>query len=181
MNGIKKAISFILILFFINLNNLFAEYPDTSVGVIDLNYILSEAKAAQKAAEDIDEIAEKIQKELAVSDQSLIDEQNKLIESQAIMAPNVFEEKRIEYEKKVQNYNIQRQEKILSIDQLIADSRNEILNSLKPLLENISNEKGITILLEKNSVLLNAESMDITEEALKMLNRELPQIEVNQE
>ena len=181
MNSIKKAISFILILFFINLNNLFAEYPDTSVGVIDLNYILSEAKAAKKAAEDIDEIAEKLQKELAASDQSLIDEQNKLIESQAIMAPNVFDEKRIEYEKKVQNYNIQRQEKILSIDQLIADSRNEILNSLKPLLENISNEKGITILLEKNSVLLNAESMDITEDALKMLNRELPQIEVNQE
>ena len=48
MNSIKKAISFILILFFINLNNLFAEYPDTSVGVIDLNYILSEAKAAKK-------------------------------------------------------------------------------------------------------------------------------------
>ena len=29
--------------------------------------------------------------------------------------------------------------------------------------------KGITVLLEKNSVLLNAENMDITEEALKAL------------
>ena len=39
--------------------------------------------------------------------------------------------------------------------------------------------KGITVLLEKNSVLLNAENMDITEEALKILNKKLPSIEVS--
>ena len=71
-----------------------------------------------------------------------------------ILAPAVFEEKRKEYEKKVQNYNITRQEKLMSIDLLVSDSRNDVLNALKPILEKISNEKGITILLEKNSVLL---------------------------
>ena len=48
-----------------------------------------------------------------------------------------------------------------------------------PILEEISNAKGITVLLEKNSVLLNAENMDITDEALQSLNRELPKIEVS--
>ena len=67
----------------------------------------------------------------------------------------------------------------MSIDRIVAESRNEVLNALKPILEEISNEKGITILLEKNSVLLNAESMDITEEALKILNKKLPSIEVS--
>ena len=95
------------------------------------------------------------------------------------MAPNAFEEKRKEYEKKVQNYNIQRQEKLLSIDQLVAESRNTVLDALKPILEEISNENGITVLLEKNSVLLNAENMDITEEALKRLNKKLSNFEVD--
>ena len=58
-------------------------------------------------------------------------------------------------------------------------SRNDVLNALKPILEELSNQKGITVLLEKNSVLLNAENMDITKDALKILNKELPSIEVS--
>ena len=48
-----------------------------------------------------------------------------------------FEEKRIDYEKKVENYNVSRQEKLLSIDRLVAESRNGVLNALKPILEEI--------------------------------------------
>ena len=94
------------------------------------------------------------------------------------MAPAVFEEKSKEYEKKVQNYNITRQEKLVSIDMLVAESRNKVLNALKPIIEKLSNEKGITVLLEKNSVLLNAENMDITQEALEILNKELSSLDV---
>jgi outer membrane protein len=159
--------------------SVYAEYPNTTVGVIDLNFILSDSDAAKDAAKQIENIAKDIEEEIQKKDQSLIDEQGEILESQQIMAPAAFEEKRKEYEKKVQNYNITRQEKLMSIDILVSDSRNKILNELKPILEDISNEKGITVLLEKNSVLLNAENMDITKEALKKLNKKLPSIEVN--
>ena len=71
--------------------------------------------------------------------------------------------------------------KLLSIDQLVESSRNEILNNLKPILENISETKGITVILEKGTVLLNAETMDITDEVIKTLNKNLPKIEVSLE
>ena len=87
--------------------------------------------------------------------------------------------KRKDYEKKVQNYNIERQEKLISIDNLVAQARNDVLNALKPILEEISNEKGITILLEKDLVLLNADSMDVTKEALKRLNKALPNLKIS--
>ena len=161
------------------LSPLYAQYPDTNVGVIDLNYILSESDAAVDAAKQIEDIAKKIEEEIKNTDQGLIDEQNELIESQQIMAPAAFDEKRKEYENKVQNYNVTRQEKLMSIDRIVSESRNEVLNALKPILEEISNDMGITILLEKNSVLLNAENMDITEQALKALNKKLPSIEVS--
>ena len=171
------AFSLLCQLFF---SPLYADYPDTNVGVVDLNYILSESDAAVDAAEQIENIAKQIEDEIKNTDQSLIDEQNELIESQPIMAPAAFEEKRKEYENKVQNYNVTRQEKFMSIDLLVNDSRNNVLNALKPILEEISNDKGITILLEKNSVSLSAENMDVTNEALKILNKQLPKLEVNQ-
>ena len=175
----KKYIIIFFIFTQLSFTSSHADYPETIVGVVDLNYILSEAKAAKDAAKQIEEIAIKIEKEISDSDQTLLDEQNELVESQQIMAPAVFDEKRKEYEKKVQNYNITRQEKLMSIDVLLANTRNDLLNALKPILEEISNENGITILLEKNTVLLNAENMDITSKAMKILNKELPSIEVS--
>ena len=153
---------------------LMADYPNTSIGVIDINKILAEANAAVEAAEEIENIAAEIENEIKLSDEEIIKEQNLLIESQSIMAPEAFEAKRIEYENKIQTYNSERQSKLMKIDELIAISRNDILNAIKPILEEISNEKGITIILEKTSIMLNAEKMDITNEVLKKLNKSLP-------
>ena len=160
---------------------LMAEYPNTSIGIIDLNKILTDADASIDAAEQIEQIANEIENEIKLSDEEIIKEQNLLIESQSIMAPEAFESKRIEYESKDQKYNNERQSKLLKIDELIAVSRNDILNAVKPILEDISNKKGITIVLEKASVMLNAEKMDITNEVLKKLNKSLPTINVSRD
>ncbi len=158
-----------------------AEYPNTSIGVIDINKILSDADAAKIAAKQIEEIAIEIENEIKLSDEEIIKEQNLLIESQSIMAPEAFEAKRNEYEIKLQKYNNERQSKLMKIDELIAVSRNDVLNAIKPILEEISNEKGITIILEKASIMLNAEKMDITAEVLRKLNKSLPTIKVSRD
>ena len=156
-----------------------ADYPNTSIGVIDINKILAEADAAIMASKQIEKIASEIEGEIKEADEAIIKEQELLIESQAIMAPEAFESKRKDYENKVNNYNTERQAKLMRIDELIAISRNDILNALKPILEEFSNEKGITILLEKGSVMLNADKMDITDDVLKKLNKDMPKLEVS--
>ena len=176
-----KKIIYLAILTFIYPSILFADYPNTSIGVIDINRILSETKAAISASEQIEKIAIDIENEIKNSDEAIIEEQNLLIESQSIMAPEAFETKKNEYESKVQNYNNERQAKLMKIDELIATSRNDVLNALKPILEEISNEKGITILLEKGTVMLNADKMDITNEALKKLDKSLQNIKVSRD
>ena len=175
-----KKISIFLFIFTFGLS-AFADYPNTSIGVIDLNKILSVSDAAVMASEQIEKIAIDIEAEIKESDDEIINEQNALIESQAVMAPEAFEIKRKEYEKKVQVYNNDRQSMLMKIDELIAGSRNEVLNALKPILEEVSNEKGITIILEKGSVMLNADKMDISDEVLKRLNKEFPKLEVSRD
>tara|TARA_Y100000768_G_scaffold263191_1_gene200702 strand:- start:140 stop:697 length:558 start_codon:yes stop_codon:yes gene_type:complete len=181
LNNIFMPRNIFILIFFLSfsISSYANNYPNTSIGVLDLNKVLLDAKAAKDAAEDIDKIARNIENELASSDESMIKEQNKLIEAQSIMSPEAFESKRKEYEEKVQNYNIERQKKLLSIDRLVESSRNQILDQLKPILEEISDTKGITVILEKGTVLLNADTMDITDEVIKNLNKALPKIEVS--
>ena len=60
-------------------NSYADNYPNTSIGILDLNRVLLDAKAAKKAAEEIDKIAKKIENDLLISDEDMINEQNKLI------------------------------------------------------------------------------------------------------
>ncbi len=163
------------------INPVKSEYPTTSIGVIDINMILSEAKAAIKVSEEIEEIAINIEDEMKKIEDELILEQNELAESQAVMTPESFESKMQNFQTKVQNFNITKQEKLVSLDNMVAEARLQVLNAMEPILEEITIDEGITILLDKSIVLLNNEKMDITDKVLKRLNKELSSIKISKD
>ena len=173
---IKLFFACISFLYIFNVNA--ADYPNTSLAVIDLNKLLNVSKVAINANEQIEEISRGIDANLAEGEKELISEQQKLVEAQSIMAPEAFEEKRIEYEKKVQDFQINSQNTLIKLENKIAIIRSQILDEIQPILEEISKEKGITVILEKGTVILNAENMDITNLVLKKLDKEFPKIKV---
>ena len=80
--------------------------------------------------------------------------------------------------KKLQNYQVEKQNKLRKLEGALQNARNEILENVKPILEEIGSEMGVTIILEKNSVILSDTGMDITKDVIKKLNKELPKIKV---
>ena len=168
----------ILFSFSFSLNANASDYPNTSIGLIDINLILNESKVAKDADEQIQEIAAEIEEKIRNDEENLIKEQQKLIEAQNVMAPEAFEEKRLEYEKKVQEFQIKNGEIAAKLDTLINTTRARILDEIEPILEEIADEKGITIIMEKTTVILNADNMDITKIVLKKLNKKLSKLKV---
>lgn len=180
MNKKTYFLTLIILLFqFATFSNANAnDYPNTSIAIIDMNAILNDSKVAINANEQIKEISNKVQENINDNEKMLIEEQKKLIESQQILAPEAFDERRIEYEKKVQDFQITSQEKLIELDKLIAEARSRILDETEPILEKIAEEKGITVILELNSVILNADNMNITKLVIKELNKNLSKIEI---
>ena len=79
-------------------------------------------------------LSNKIQEDLASKEKNIIEEQKKLIEAQSIMAPEAFEEKRIEYEKSVQDFQIKSQNTLVALDNKVAMVRAQILDEVRPIL-----------------------------------------------
>ena len=105
--------NFLLILLIFFSTNLFADqYPNTSIGIIDINKVLTESKAAIDATKQIEKIQKESEEESKNEDEQIIKEREKLIEQQSVMAPEAFEVKVADFEKKVQSYQIARQEKL---------------------------------------------------------------------
>ena len=183
MIKINKIYTFSILILILTFNsiNLFANenYPNTSIAIVDLNLILSESKAAKNATKQFEKIQKDTEDEILVSDKKMLEERNKLIEQQSVIAPEAFELKAKDYEKKLQNYQAEKQNKLRKLEGVLQKARNEILENVKPILEELSKELGVTVILEKNSVLLSATNMDITENVIKKLNKELPKIKVS--
>ena len=175
MNNFFKIFVFLVIF---NSNTFADQYPNTSVGIIDINRVLTESKASLDASKQIEKIQISAESEAKDRDASIIAEREKLIEQQSIMAPEAFEVKVAEFEKNVQNYQLERQDQIRKLDQMVQDARSKILEEVKPILKEHSREIGITLVLEKNSVILSADEMDMTDQVIKKLNEVLPKIKV---
>ena len=174
-----KQLNFILLIFFLLSGNIFADqYPNTSIGIIDLNKVLTESKAAIDATKQIEIIQKKSEEESKKEDELIFKEREKLIEQQSVMAPEAFEVKVADFEKKVQSYQTKRQEKLRKLDQMVQIARANILEEVKPIISDYANELGITVILEKNTVILSEDSMDMTEQVIKILNKNLPKIKV---
>ena len=178
--NIYKYSLVILASLFFNFNVLAdSTYPNTSIAIVDLNLVLTESKAAKHATKQFEEIQKKVEKDIIASDNEMLAERDKLIEQQSVVAPEAFEIKANEYEKKLQNYQSEKQQKLRNLDGVLQKARSEILDNVKPILESLSIEIGVTVILEKNNVLLSATNMDVTDKVIKRLNKELPKIKVS--
>ena len=174
--------NFLLILLISFSTNLFADqYPNTSIGIIDINKVLTESKAAIDATKQIEKIQKESEEESKNEDEQIIKEREKLIDQQSVMAPEAFEVKVADFEKKVQSYQIARQEKLRKLDQMVQVARAKILEEVKPIINDYAKELGITVILEKNAVILSADDMDMTKQVIKILNKNLPKIKVELE
>ena len=179
MNKKITAIAFTLV-FLLSFNSIAeTNYPNTSIAIVDLNLILSDSKAAKNATKQFEEIQKSTEDKIVASDKKMLDERNKLIEQQSVIAPEAFELKAKDYEKKLQEYQTDKQNKLRKLEGVLQKARNEILENVKPILEDLSKELGVTVILEKNSVLLSANNMDITDDVIKKLNKDLPKIKVS--
>ena len=171
-----------LIILIICSSNLFADqYPNTSIGIIDINKVLTESKAAIDATKQIEKIQKKSEEVSKKEDEQIIKEREKLIEQQSVMAPEAFEVKVADFEKKVQSYQIDRQEKLKKLDQMVQITRAKILEEVKPIINEYASEMGITVILEKNAVVMSSDDMDMTSQVIKILDKNLPKVKVELE
>ena len=69
----------ILILLLISTNLFADQYPNTSIGIIDINKVLTESKAAVDATKQIEEIQKKSEQDSKNEDELIIKEREKLI------------------------------------------------------------------------------------------------------
>ena len=154
---------------------LFAEVPH----FLDFKYILNQSDAGKKAQNFLQSKLQKGIKDLQVKEKKILEEEKKLIQQKKIISPDAYKDKVTELRKKVSSLQKERNILLESVAKQRAKAKNELLKNLNPIIKDYMNEKKIRMVVDKKSLLLADEKLNITNDIIELLNKKLKSIKLN--
>ena len=171
----KKLIYFVLIIFSFNFIYLNADTPH----FIDFKYILNESDAGKKAQTFLKNKLEKGFKDIREKEKKIQDEEKKIIQQKKLVSAEEYKKKVTDLRKKVSNLQKERNEILKSIANKRAKAKNELLKNLNPIMKDYMKEKNIKMIVDKKSLLLADDNLNITKDIMSLLNKQLKSINLN--
>ena len=173
MKSIKIILASLLLLFSLQ-TKLFSE-----IRYVDFKYVLNESKAGKKAQDYLKKKLENGVKDLKNKEKAIQDEEKKIIQQKKLMSAEEYKKQVTKLREKVSSLQTQRNELLDSVAKQRSKARTELLKNLNPIIQDYMKEKRIRLVLEKKSILLADENLNITDEITDLLNKKLKSIKLN--
>lgn len=172
----KKYLKYLIILLITlsPLNSINAESPY----FVDFKYILNESAAGKKAQDFLKSKLNNGLKNLKEKEKKIQDEEKKIIQQKKLISSEDYKKKVDDLRKKVSSLQKERNDLLENISRQRTKARNELLKNLNPILSGYMKENQIRVILDKKSILLADENLDITEEIISILNKNLKSINI---
>tara|TARA_A100001388_G_scaffold272296_1_gene252382 strand:- start:971 stop:1495 length:525 start_codon:yes stop_codon:yes gene_type:complete len=170
-----KKILFIIGLFIFTQNNTLADTPY----FLDFKYILNESDAGKKAQSFLKNKLEKGIKDLKSKETKIQEEEKKIIQQKKIISAEEYKKKVTDLRSKVSALQKERNLLLESVAKQRTKARNELLRNLNPIIKDYMKEKKIRMVVDKKSLLLADENLNITKDIMSLLNKKLKSIKLN--
>lgn len=154
------------------------DVPVPKIGVVDVQKVLRDSKAAKSIRPEFDKMRKAFQKQVSEQEQRLRQAEQELSRQRAILAPEAFSQKRRAFSEEARKAQSSVQERRRQLDRAFNDTKNEILKNLVVVAQQVAEAKKLNVLLEKRFVFLSAKTMDVTAEIIARLDKRLPKLTV---
>jgi len=170
-----KKITFTWIIFLIFQTNLLADVPY----YLDFKYILNQSDAGKKAQTFLKNKLDNGVKALKKKEKAIQEEETKIIKQKKVISAEEYKKKVTDLRNKVQSLQKERNSLLEKVSKQRSKARAELLKNLNPIIKEYMKAKNIRMVLDKKSMLLADESLDITQDIVKLLNSKLKSIKLN--
>ena len=146
---------------------------------IDLQFILSNSSAGKALSSQIKKIEKQKIPKIEKTQTELRNEEKKLISQKNILEVNEYNKKVTLLKKKIILHNKEKKILLDSLKNKQFNGRNEIISAMTPILKDYASKNSISLILQKNKILLGDTKIDITNEILELLNKKIKKIDLN--
>jgi len=159
------------------------EIPNVSqsfpIAVIDMQYIVAKSTAAVKVRDYLENMKAEFGKEIKSEEESLKQMQEELSSQRSILPPDEFTLLENDFRKKVENLQKIVAEKNQLLENILTQSVQNIQTEAINIITTIGKEKGLALALDTSSVVIAADSINISANVIERLNTNLPEVDMN--
>ena len=163
----------LIILFFIN-----PVVSEQKIAFINMDKVISTSKSGISILEQLTDLKNKNSKYLKDEEKKFKEKEKKLISQKNIISETDFQNKVDELKSEIKNYNQNRNKMIEDFNKLKVNNTNNLLKLINPILIKFSNDKEISIILQKKDLVVAKTELDITEEIIKLINEEVKEFKI---
>ena len=164
----KKKI-FILVFFL----NLFASlcFANQNIVFLDLDFIFNNSNLGKKILSNLEQINKNINSNINDEQKILIEKENNIKSSKNILSEEEFKKKVAEFNKELNNFNMNKQKLILSFNSNRDLEVNNFIKKINPLIQDYMEKNSIDLVLEKKNMFIGNSKYDITIIILELINK----------
>ena len=145
---------------------------------VDLDKIVSISKAGKSIIDQLEILNKSTINEFKKTEKILKDKEIKLISQKNILSKSEYEKNIRSLKSEIDVYNKERKVTIKNINQLKLENTNKLLQQVNQVLIKYSEENSISIILQKKNIITGKSSLDISEDILKLVNKNIKEFKI---
>ena len=149
------------------------------IAVVDMQRIVGQSLAAVKVREYIENKKEEFGAELKNEEQELKTIQEDLASQRSIMPPDEFAELEGSFRKRVESLQQMVAERNQLLEEMLSKSVQVIQLEAIKIITEIGKEKGLALTLDTSTVVIAANSINISSSVIELLNINLPEVDMD--
>ena len=151
---------------------------NTTIAFIDMDRIMSDSKPGLSILKQLKNINNKNSNKFQNDFKKLKEQEIKLISQKKILSKSDFQSNVNKLKSEVENYNISKDKINNEFTKLKVDSTNKLLTLVNPILIKYSNEKSISIILQKKNIIIGKTELDITDEIIMIIDNVIDEFKI---
>ncbi len=170
----KKSIILILTIIF------FFETATSANNIvyIDMDKILSSSKPGSNILEQLNDLNNSNLDNFEKKQTILKNEEIKIVSQKNILSLNDYNNKINDLKIKIKDYNLIKNKTTSDFQKKKVININIFFKQINPILEKYSNDKSISIILQKKNMVMGKKELDITNEIIKIINDEIKEFKI---
>ena len=164
---------FTLVLAFSVLTSTAWSATKSGIAVIDAPGVINKTNAAENAREVLRIKTTEAQTKINAMEKELTTLKNDLAKKRAVMSEEKFAEANLKLSQQVRDFRNKAQSIQEDLDRENVKLKKQITNALTKVVADLAKEKGYKIVLAKHLLLFSNDSIDISDEVLKRINKKM--------
>ena len=152
---------------------------EQTIGVINVQKILTGAKAAASINKQVEVLRTDFQKWIEAEEKVLRDKEANLVQSQPKLTEKEAQAKMNELKTGIAAFQQEAMERKQRIEIATNEGADKIKNTIVSIAHEIAKKKGITLILADTLLVYFHQGVDLTDEVLPVLNKQLPDVKID--